>query len=411
MNNQSAKSKNQDTARPCPKCEGAALEKAPLQRQRAHLGDTAFAKAIQKKPSASGPSASADPLPDRMQRRVESVFDRSSSATAEPVQRQEAPPGFLGTKSASPSNRLPPPKESEPIQRTVGKDLIPGSPVAVKELKKIYYVVEHVDDFGYTVSPKADVEDGKILYTYEMLDYPVEIQALDKIENIPEVPKQYIRINSFAFAKSKMFPIASYGYMTCLGVIIHDSKQQLGGMAHIDTDAQVGIVDKTTLILNSVRAMIKSIQPENFGDLEISLFSGLGLLSSDSTFDNFLSIFLKALNSAGIASNQVNIVLDSKKSVKLAIYFPEQGKVFLDISGKSIAILEERSIKRLEYDGDDYEDQEEVYEKINGGNSIIIEVEFDEKGQETAHTEYAPNPLFNPEIIGSHPISTNRNPT
>jgi hypothetical protein len=217
------------------------------------------------------------------------------------------------------------------------------------------------------------------------------LTPLTKLKYLPDEPKQYIRINSFAFTKSRKLPIASHSYMTCMGVIIHNHEQQMGGMAHIDTDHFDEIADKINLIVNSVKKMIQSINPHDVRNLEIKLFGGSGVKGTDN-FGTFTQMFTAALTSVGIGGNQIHSLLNSKHSAKLAVYFPLEGSFYLDYYTKpdtgAEGILKERSKERKKYGSTDYEDQEEIKEDIQEGNSVIIEIEFDEEGNETNHREW-----------------------
>ncbi|SCY14703.1 hypothetical protein [Desulfoluna spongiiphila] len=303
--------------------------------------------------------------------------------------------------------------KNEIAQLMVKKNLEKDTPVLVKELNRVYYVYDEIEGFGYTVSAVPSGKKGP-LYMYEMLDnYEISGDKLQTLSELPQTPSRYIRINSFAFAKSGKLPIASHSYMTCMGVIVHDNSRKMGGLAHIDTDAQEKIKDKTVLINKSVYAMLKSIKPQRKEDLEVSVFAGLGLIGKDKDFTEFVSGFTGFLKQFGVGSNQIHFNLNKKQFAKMAIYFPEQGSVYFDGTSET-SVIDKGAMKRINYGDDDYtidyEDQEEKKDEVGEGNTIIFEIEFDEQGNEVAHTNHKENYAHSPGIMGSEPITSFREP-
>lgn len=304
--------------------------------------------------------------------------------------------------------------KNEIAQLMVEKNLEKDTPVLVKELNRVYYVYDEIEDFGYTVSAVPSGEKGP-LYTYEMLDsYEISGDKLQTLNELPQAPNSYIRINSFAFAKSSKLPIASHSYMTCMGVIVHDNSRKMGGLAHIDTDDQEKIEDKTALINKSVHAMLKSIRPQRKEDLEVSVFAGLGLTGKDGAFTEFVSGFTGFLQQFGVGSSQIHFNLNTKQFARMAIYFPEQGSVYF---GKNLdtSAIDDGAKDRINYGDDDddaidYEDQEAQKDEVREGNTIIFEIEFDEQGNEVAHTKHKENHAHSPEIMGSEQITSAREP-
>jgi hypothetical protein len=270
------------------------------------------------------------------------------------------------------------------------EDNVVGRRVIVEGMKSTGYVIEKIKDLGYKVGFSRGDRKGALYLEGSVTFVDLGSRSLVLVGERPEGP--YLRINSFAFARSGSHPIGSDSYGSCLGVVVHDRRRSCGALAHIDTDYLDGVDKalerKAMRIAESIIAMLISLNPLHNADLEVILFAGVGLRGLDD-HASFKERFALHLPRMGLAVEQIayHFETDHNRYVSMGVYAPATGELYLHPGWSKLG--PQHCHARVDYGKKtDYEDQDEVKERIEEEKVVIVEVVFDETGKEVQYKEY-----------------------